>query len=416
MLLDRKSLWPQLRRWEKQAAERDGPFRLRFGTLFVADADSARDVLVDSADDYLSQSGFFRLGPRSLPQAVRGAASRELLEVLARHDLASSFDLDSALGEVCDGRGRLRHQGWGVELVRRYFAPVIAHRRHTEINALVDAYVTSSVVADDIVGHVLRRSHRTVPAIRAGLAEQLGRLPARESGAQDLVDLVLGLPGELTPADRAQLLQRLVLSTVGFTGVTLEWTVLLGIRHGYDTPAVRQEQVHRLVREALRLYPTAWRLVRVAAADHDMAGSRVRAGEHVLIGTHAIHRSAAVWDRPLDFCPSRWERPTDAQRRSYLPFGKGEGMCPANGFALKALEHLGHLILQGYRGHVRLRARKPHVRTLLAPPAGWTRLTPAPTSARSPGGAAVEGPTEPSTGRTCRPCTSIGGRQRTRSR
>jgi hypothetical protein len=48
--------------------------------------------------------------------------------------------------------------------------------------------VTSSVVADDIVGHVLRRSHRTVPAVRAGLAEQLGRLPARESGAQDLVD------------------------------------------------------------------------------------------------------------------------------------------------------------------------------------------------------------------------------------
>ncbi len=375
MFLDRKSLWPQLRRWEEQAADRDGPFRLRFGTLFVADADAARDVLVDSASDYLSQSGFFRLGAKSLSQAVRGEAS-ELLRVLARHDLASSFDLDSALGEVSDSRGRLRHQRWGVELVRRYFAPVIAHRRHTEINALIDAYVTSSVVADDIVGHVLRRSHRTVPAVRAGLAEQLGRLPARDSGAQDLVDLVLGLPGELSLADRAQLLQRLVLSTVGFTGVTLEWVVMLGIRHGYDTPAVRQEQVHRLVKEALRLYPTAWRLIRVAAADHDIAAARVSEGEHVLIGTHAIHRSAAVWDRPLDFRPSRWEQPTDDQRRSYLPFGKGDGMCPANGFAVKALEHLGHLILHGYRGHVRLRTRKPHVRTLLAPPAGWTRLTP----------------------------------------
>ncbi|MFF2642168.1 WbqC family protein [Streptomyces niveus] len=33
--------------------------------------------------------------------------------------------------------------------------------------------MTSSVVADDIVGHVLRRSHRTVPAIRAGLPGQL---------------------------------------------------------------------------------------------------------------------------------------------------------------------------------------------------------------------------------------------------
>ncbi|MFE9298802.1 cytochrome P450 [Streptomyces niveus] len=378
MFLDRKSLWPHLRRWEEQAADRDGPFRLRFGTLFVADADAAREVLVDPAGNYLSQSGFFRLGRKSLPDEVRSEASRELLRVLARHDLPQSFDLESALGEVTDRHGRLRHQHWGVELLRRYFAPVIAHRRHTEINVLLDTYVTSSVVADDIVGHVLRRSHRTVPAIRAGLAEQLDRLPAPENGAQDLVDLVLGLPGDLTPADRAQLLQRLVLSTVGFTGVTLEWVVVLGIQHGYDIPTVSHTQIQRLVREALRLYPTAWRLIRVAATAHDIAGARVQEGEHVLIGTHAIHRSAAVWDRPLDFCPSRWEQPTDAQRRAYLPFGRGDGMCPANGFAVKALEHLAHLILHSHQGHVHLRTRKPHVRTLLAPPTGWTRLTPAP--------------------------------------
>ncbi|MFG2174730.1 cytochrome P450 [Streptomyces niveus] len=126
------------------------------------------------------------------------------------------------------------------------------------------------------------------------------------------------------------------------------------------------------------MYPTAWRLIRLAATDHDIAGARVQEGEHVLIGTHAIHRSAAVWDRPLDFCPPRWEQPTDAQRRSYLPFGKGDGMRPANGFAVKALEHLAHLILHSHQGHVHLRTRKLHVRTLLAPPAGWTRLTPAP--------------------------------------
>ncbi|MET9554487.1 cytochrome P450 [Streptomyces sp. NPDC006645] len=384
MFLDRKSLWPHLRRWERQAADRDGPFRLRFGTLFVADAAAARDVLVDSAGNYLSQSGFYRLGRNSLPEEVRSEASRELLRVLARHDLPSSFDLEGTLGEVSDRRGRLRHQHWGVELVRRYFAPAIAHPRHTGINALVDAYTTSSVVADDIVGHVLRRSHRTVPAVRAGLAEHLGRLPAREDAAQDLVDLVLGLPGDLTPADRAQLLQRLVLSTVGFTGVALEWVVMLGVQHGFDTPTVSHGQIHRLVRETLRLYPTAWRLIRVAATDHDIAGAEVQEGEHVLIGTHAIHRSAAVWDRPQDFRPSRWEQPTDDQRRSYLPFGKGDGMCPANGFAVKALEHLGHLILHRHQGQVRLRTRKPHARTLLAPPAGWTRLTPARPSGPSP--------------------------------
>jgi hypothetical protein len=374
VFLNRRSLWPHLRRWEKAAANADGPFRLRFGTLFIADADSARDVLVDSADNYLSQSGFFRLGPVPLPQELRTEASRELIGVLAQHDLHASFDIDSALHELSDSRGRLRHQRWGAAMVRRYFAPVIAHQRHTEINSLVDDYVTSSVVADDIVGRTVRRPHRTVPLIRAGFAEQLRRLPAPRTGAKDLVDVVLRLRGDLSPADRAQLLQRLILSTVGFTGVALEWVVLLGIRHGYNTPAVRPEDSRSLVKEALRLYPTAWRLVRVAATDHDISGVPVHEGEHVLIGTHAIHRSAAVWDRPSDFHPSRWEKPADDQRRSYLPFGKGEGMCPANGFAVKALEQLGYRILHGYRGNVRFRRRNPHARTLLAPPAGWTSL------------------------------------------
>ncbi|MFD7350143.1 cytochrome P450 [Streptomyces sp. NPDC059876] len=381
LFMDRQSLWRHLRRWESLAADADGPFRLRFGTLFVADADSAREILVDSADHYVQQSGFFRLGAEPLPQALRTAASHELLRALSHHDLPSSFDVDFALHEVSDSRGRLRHQRWGVGLVRRFFAPVVAHPRHAELNSLVDAYIKSSVIADDIVGRVATRSHRSVSRIRAGFAEQLGRIPARETEAatdvdvSDLVDVVLSMRGELTSADRAQLLQRLILSVVGFTGVTLEWVVLLGIQYGYNTPAVRPDQVRSLVRETLRLYPTAWRLVRVSATDHDIRGVPVSKGEHVMIGTHAIHRSGAVWDKPLDFDPSRWERLADDQRRAFLPFGKGAEMCPANGFALKALEHLGYLILRGYRGDVRIRRWKPHVRTLLAPPAGWTRLT-----------------------------------------
>ncbi|MEV6419555.1 cytochrome P450 [Streptomyces sp. NPDC051662] len=376
MFIDSQSLWRHLQRWEELAANADGPFRLRFGTLFVADAATARDILVDSADHYLPQSGFFRIGPTPLPQALRRAASRELIKALSHHDLPSSWGIDSALHEMSDSRGRLRHQRWGIGVVRRYFAPVIAHQRHTELNSLVDTYIRSSVVADDIAGRMARRSHRSVSRVRTGFAEQLRRLPGREpeGDAKDLVDVVLRLRGELSPADRAQLLQRLILSTVGFTGVTLEWVVLLGVLHGYNTPAVRPEQVRSLVRETLRLYPTAWRLGREAAADHEIGGVPVNRGEHILIGTHAIHRSGAVWDKPLDFRPSRWDRLNDHQRRAYLPFGKGAEMCPANGFAIKALEHLGHLILQGYQGDVRIPKWKPHVRTLLAPPAGWTRL------------------------------------------
>jgi cytochrome P450 len=375
VFLDRQSLWHHLRKWESLAAKADGPFRLRFGTLFVADADAARNVLVHSADNYVPQSGFFRLGPAPLSQALRAEASHELLKILAGHDLSASFDIDSAIREAGDRCGRLRHQRWGVQVVRRYFAPVIAHRRHSEINSLVDAYVTSSIVADDIVGHAVRSAHRSVPVIRAGITEQLALLPAKNAEAQDLVDMVMRLPGQLSLTDRAQLLQRLVLATVGFTGVTLEWVVLLGVQHGYNDPALRPEQVRPLVKEALRIYPTAWRLARVAATDHQVAGVPVRAGEHILIGTHAIHRSATVWNQPLDVRPTRWERPTRDQKRSYLPFGKGEEMCPANGFAVQALEHLSYLALRNYQGTVRLRRQKPHARTLLAPPAGWTRLT-----------------------------------------
>ncbi|MEV7283151.1 cytochrome P450 [Streptomyces sp. NPDC093252] len=137
------------------------------------------------------------------------------------------------------------------------------------------------------------------------------------------------LPGELSTADRAQLLQRLVLSTVGFTGVTLERLVLLGIRHGCNTPAVPSEEVRESVPETPRLYPPAWRLMRVATADHEVAGVRVHEGEHALIGTHAMHQSATVWDRPLEFLPSRWRRLTNDQRRTLpAPPGGGTRLTP----------------------------------------------------------------------------------------
>ncbi|MGC0418206.1 cytochrome P450 [Embleya sp. AB8] len=383
MFTDRLSLWPHLRRWERLAVGADRPFRLRHGTVFVADAAAARAILVDSAAHYVPQSGFFRIGPEPLPRSLRAAGTHGLLAALGRHDLPSSFDLDAAIGELSDRRGHLRHQRWGVPLVRRYFAPAIAYRRPAELDALIDAYVTSSVVADDIVGRIVRPSHGSVDGIRAGFTRRLSVLPAPGTEVrEDLVDVVLGLPGELSVADRAQLLQRLILSTVGFTGVTLEWVVLLGIRHGYNTPAVRPDQVRSLVRETLRLYPTAWRLGRQAAVDHKIGGVAVREGEHVLVGTHAIHRSGAVWDEPSEFRPARWESPNDEQRRAYLPFGKGAEMCPANGFAVKALEHLAHLILRDYEGRVQVRRWRPHVRTLLAPPPGRTRLTRRPTDDR----------------------------------
>jgi len=375
MYSHKRTLWPDMERWRAQAAASEGGvFTLPGGTLAVADATGARDALLGPAENHVRESAFLRLGRQTLTERQRTEAVQGLLTVLGRHDGARTTDVHRLIAALGGGGGRLAHQGWGVRAVHAHFAGALAHRRSAEMSRLINTYVCDSTIASAVVGRAKWRTRRTEHALRERFAEHLRRLPVPEGEPNDVIDVVLALDGEFSTLDRAQLLQRLILSTVGFTGITLEWAILLAYQSGRDGAELTEAEARTLVQEALRLYPTAWRLWRVAEKPHQIGGCPVDHGGDVLIDLHAIHRSA-VWDEPDAFDPDRWSRATREQRAAYLPFGKGEQMCPANGFALRALEELCLSILRDYRGEVHVApGRRPHARTLLAPPRGWAQV------------------------------------------
>ena len=90
-----------------------------------------------------------------------------------------------------------------------------------------------------------------------------------------------------------------------------------------------------VVQEALRLYPPAFTIVRVAKGQDELVGEAVPRGSMVVIAPWILHRHRKRWAHPERFDPTRFlpgAPPVD--RFAYLPFGVGPRMCIGAQFAL----------------------------------------------------------------------------------
>jgi cytochrome P450 len=101
-----------------------------------------------------------------------------------------------------------------------------------------------------------------------------------------------------------------------------------------DTP--RLVYTGHVVTEALRLYPAAWGMARLAVEDHELAGYPVKKGMGIAMAQWVVHRDPRWYDAPEEFRPERWE--SDLTKRlprfAYFPFGGGPRQCIGNAFAL----------------------------------------------------------------------------------
>ncbi len=99
----------------------------------------------------------------------------------------------------------------------------------------------------------------------------------------------------------------------------------------------------QVFKEAMRLYPPAYMVVRRAARDVTIGGHPVRAGQSVVVNIIGMHRRAAFFPEPLRFRPERFapEEEKAMERHAYLPFGGGPRVCIGNHFALME----GHIAL-----------------------------------------------------------------------
>jgi cytochrome P450 len=106
--------------------------------------------------------------------------------------------------------------------------------------------------------------------------------------------------------------------------------------------APRADDIARLalatmaVKEAMRLYPPAYALGRLAEKDTTIGGCRVPAGAIVVLSPWATHRRPDLWPEPRRFDPWRFEAAQEQRRPryAYLPFAGGLRGCIGSHFAM----------------------------------------------------------------------------------
>ena len=92
----------------------------------------------------------------------------------------------------------------------------------------------------------------------------------------------------------------------------------------------------RVVKEAMRLYPPAPVLGRMAREDVTLAGHHIRAGTILVIPVFVVHRHRKLWRDPDVFDPDRFmpEREAQHARTQFMPFGFGPRTCIGMSFAM----------------------------------------------------------------------------------
>ena len=183
------------------------------------------------------------------------------------------------------------------------------------------------------------------------------RAPANPDKPRDLFDLLLAArdPETGTAFSRDQLRDQMATMIVAgheTTAVAVFWSMYLLASSPADQERVADEvrdvdlgpdgaaealvtlrHTRAVVSEALRLYPPAAAISRVATAPDQLDGLEVPRGSLVVISPWVLHRHRRLWDTPDAFDPQRFLN-TPPPRYVYMPFGAGPRVCIGAQFAL----------------------------------------------------------------------------------
>jgi cytochrome P450 len=154
------------------------------------------------------------------------------------------------------------------------------------------------------------------------------------------------------------------------TAMALSWTWYLLDRHQDVADAIRSEVertlgdrdptvedvprlggVTRAIEEAMRLYPPAWMMTRVAKEADEIAGYRVPPRTLVMLSPYLTQHAPEVWPEPERFDPDRFtaERWEGMPRFAYFPFGGGPRQCIGREFAMAEAALAVAIIIRRYR-------------------------------------------------------------------
>ncbi len=154
------------------------------------------------------------------------------------------------------------------------------------------------------------------------------------------------------------------------SSVTTAWTLIELLRHPRFLQGVRDEvhtryaegedysfqslrdleQTENAVKEALRIHPPLFILLRAALQDCEILGYQVKKGNWVAVSPMVAHRDGSVFQDPLQFDPDRYGPGREEDRRpfAYISFGGGRHKCMGNAFAILQIKTIIAVLLNRY--------------------------------------------------------------------
>lgn len=106
-----------------------------------------------------------------------------------------------------------------------------------------------------------------------------------------------------------------------------------------------------VIKEAMRLYPPAYGISRIATKTTRLGEYDVPKGTVLNLYTFGAHRNPALWPQPERFDPDRFSPENEKQipRYAYMPFGGGPRICIGNSFAMMEARLLLATLAQRYQ-------------------------------------------------------------------
>jgi cytochrome P450 len=240
----------------------------------------------------------------------------------------------------------------GIHVVTRYLRiPTLTRSR----------YLRAVRQLDTVVFELIARGRKKIKEHAGG-------------GVKDLLTLLLLARdddgGMMTDQQLRDEVITLLLAGHETTALTLTWTWYLLAQHPAVEKRLHEEldaalcgrlptagdlaklpYADKVIHEALRLYPPAWRIGRTSGEPLEVGGYVLPAGANILISQWVTHRDERWFPNPESFNPDRWGAESIAKlpRLAYFPFGGGPRVCIGAGFAMMEATLLLAVIAQRFR-------------------------------------------------------------------
>jgi cytochrome P450 len=191
--------------------------------------------------------------------------------------------------------------------------------------------------------------------------------------------LAAGEEGALTRGLIRNVVMAALLSSYETTGCALTWSLICLAKHSVHLDAIATEvrslpdhltcpadlaelgHTRRVFKEALRLFPPSWIIMRETREPQCVGPYFLRAGAQVLVSPYLLHRHPRYWVNGDVFDPDRFTNSSgDGRSDAYIPFGGGPHAC----FGAQFATLVAQIVLARLAGRY---AFRPHAATVVRP-------------------------------------------------